>query len=53
MRNMILPLIAIAEQPQVVLGTGEVILDTAADPFVVWMCGTTWMFHLRRGDYSC
>jgi hypothetical protein len=38
-RNMILPLIAIVEQPQVFLGTGEVIFDAAPRPFVVRVRG--------------
>ena len=36
---MILPLIAIVEQPQVFLGTGEVIFDAAPRPFVVRVRG--------------
>ena len=38
-RNMILALITIVEQPQVFLGTGEVIVDAAPDPLVIWMRG--------------
>ena len=36
---MILALITIVEQPQVFLDTGEVIVDAAPDPLVIWMRG--------------
>jgi hypothetical protein len=49
MGNMILPLITIVEQPQVFLGTGEVIFDAASDPLVIGMRGDAVAHDL--GDY--
>jgi hypothetical protein len=46
---MILALITIVEQPQVFLGTGEVIFDAAPDPLVFWMRGYAVAHDL--GDY--
>ena len=46
---MILALITIVEQPQVFLGTGEVIFDAAPDPLVIGM-GSYAVAH-DAGDY--